>query len=226
MSGAASNQPQPPNDPELHSSPEPSPHSSPEPAVEAERPADAAPVAKLAQRDGGIALAALSLFAAADAWHAVSGLGFATLLSVLDAVVIGVVLGSLAHEWGHFAGARLSGGIAPTRGIRSLFPIFDLDMQKSDPSAFRAMSVGGNVGHWAVVLAVLAFLPLDTPGRMALLASSFGFAVAASTTEFPIIGRAFSGASPVESFQGLTGAKLRRDRWIGAAAGVLLFVIL
>ena len=198
----------------------------PEAPPATEPPADGAPVAKLAQRDGGIALAALSLFAAADAWHAVSGLGLAAVLSVLDAVVVGVVLGSLAHEWGHFAGARLSGGIAPTRGIRSLFPIFDLDLQKSDPSVFRAMSVGGNLGHWAVVVAVLAFLPLDGPARVALLASTFGFAVSASTTEFPIIGRAFSGASPVESFRGLTGAKLRRDRWIGAAAGVLLFAIL
>jgi len=216
VSEAASKQSQSP--------PETGPQPSPEPA--AERPADAAPVAKLAQRDGGIALAALSLFAAADAWHAVSGLGFAAVLSVLDAVVVGVVLGSLAHEWGHFAGARLSGGIAPTRGLRSLFPIFDLDLQKSDPSSFRAMSVAGNVGHWAVVLAVLAFLPFDSPAQTALLASTFGFAVAASTTEFPIIGRAFSGASPVESFRGLTGAKLRRDRWIGAAAGVLLFAIL
>lgn len=190
------------------------------------RPADQAPVSKLAQRDGAIALAALSLFGAADAWHVATGLGFAAALAFVDAIVVGVLLGSLAHEWGHFIGARWAGGIAPTRGIKSLFPIFDLDLHKSDPKAFRAMSVGGNVGHWAVVLGVLAFLPLDTPGRIALLASSFGFAVSASTTEFPIIGRAFSGSSPVESFAGLTGDKLRRDRWIGAGAGLVLFALL
>jgi hypothetical protein len=200
-------------------------NASTDAAAEA-RPKDAAPVAKLAQRDGAIALAALSLFAAADAWYAATGLGFAGLLSFLDGAVVGVVLGTLAHEWGHFAGARLSGGIAPTRGIRSLFPIFDLDLVKSDPSAFRAMSVGGNVAHWAVALAVLLFLPLDTPGRAALLAGSFGFAVSASTTELPIIRRAYSGATPVESFQGLTKQKLQRDRWIGAAAGVVLYALI
>jgi len=140
--------------------------------------------------------------------------------------VVGVVLGTLAHEWGHFAGARLAGGIAPTRRIRSLFPMFDLDLHKSDPKAFRAMSVAGNVAHWAVVLLVALALPLDSPGRLALLASSFGFAVSASTTELPIIRRAYAGASPVESFAGLTGDKLRRDRWIGAGAGLLLFAFL
>jgi hypothetical protein len=195
---------------------------SPQPA----RPADAAPISRLAQRDGAIALAALTLFAAADAWHVASGLAAAALLAVIDGVVVGVVLGTLAHEWGHFAGARLSGGIAPTRGIRSFFPIFDLDLKQSDPAAFRAMSVAGNVAHWALVLAVWVALPLDAPGRIALLASTFGFAVSASTTEFPIIGRAFSGSSPVESFKGLTGEKLRRDRWIGAAAGLALFALL
>jgi len=66
-----------------------------------------------------------------------------------------VALGTLAHEWGHFAGARWFGGIAPTRPMRSLFPIFDLDLQNSDPRAFGAMSVGGNPGHSAVVLVAL-----------------------------------------------------------------------
>jgi hypothetical protein len=201
------------------------PDASPSAEAPDTRPADRAPVAKLAQRDGAIALAALTLFGAADAWYAATGLGLAAFVAFADGVVVGVVLGTLAHEWGHFAGARWAGGIAPTRPIRSLFPIFDLDLQKSDPAAFRAMSVGGNVAHWAVVLAVLLFVPLDSAGRLALLASTFGFAVSASTTEFPIIGRAFRGASPVESFAGLTGDKLRRDRWIGAGAGLALFLL-
>lgn len=194
--------------------------------VEPDRPADATPVIKLGQRDGAIALAALSIWAAADAWHAATGLGLAALLSTLDGVVVGVVLALLAHEWGHFAGARWSGGIAPTRPITSFFPIFALDLQRSDDRAFRAMSVGGNVGHWLVVLILGIFIPLDTPGRVALLAGAFGFAVSASTTEFPILQRAYAGASPAESFKGLTGEKLRRDRWIGAAAGLALFLVL
>jgi hypothetical protein len=191
-----------------------------------EVPADATPVIKLGQRDGAIVIAALSLFAAADTWHATTGLAFAALLAVLNGVVVGTVIGTLAHEWGHFAGARWFGGIAPTRSITSFFPIFDLDLQRSSERSFRAMSVGGNLGHWLAFLALAALIPLDSAGRNALVASAFAAAVSASATEIPIIRRAFAGASPVASFEGLSRELLRRNNWIGAGAGVALFLIL
>jgi hypothetical protein len=188
-------------------------------------PVDAEPVLRLAQRDGAIALAALSLWAAADTWHATTGLGFALLLSILNGGAVGYGLARMAHEWGHIAGARWSGGIAPTRPIDSLFPIFTFDMERSEPSAFRAMSVGGNVGHWLVVLLLAALIPLDTAGRVALLSGALSVAISASLTEFPVIQRAYAGASAAESFQGLTGAKLKRNRWLGVGAGLLLFLL-
>jgi hypothetical protein len=191
-----------------------------------ETPPDVTPAARLAQRDGAIALAALTLFAAADAWYIATDSGFAALLSLLDGLAVGGVVTFLAHEWGHFAGARFRGGIAPTTKITSFFPMFVFDMQRSDPAAFRAMSVAGNVSHWGVVLLLLALLPLDTPGQIALASGAFGFAVFGSTTEFPIIRRAYSGASPIESFAGFSGEKLRRNRWIGAGAALLLFWML
>jgi hypothetical protein len=189
-------------------------------------PADGAPVARLALRDAAIALAALSLWAAADAWYAVTGLGAAAVLSILDGLLVGAAVTLLAHEWGHFAGARLAGGIAPTIGITAVFPLFHFDMQKSPARAFRSMSVAGNAAHWLVVLVIAVGLPLDTPGRIALLCAAFGYAVFGSTTEIPVIRRAFAGASPVESFVGLTGAVLRRNRWVGAGAALVLFLVL
>jgi hypothetical protein len=185
--------------------------------------ADVTRVSRLALRDGAIALAALSLFAAADAWYAVSRLPAAALLSVLDGLAVGYGLGLLAHEWGHFAGARWGGGIAPTTKLTQLFPIFLLDMQRSPDRAFKAMSLGGNIAHWSAVALFVLWAPLDAPGRVALASGAFAFAFGASTTEFPVIGRSFGGASPTESFSGLTGAKLRRNRWIGYGAGALLF---
>ena len=189
-------------------------------------PADVTPIWKLGLRDITLSLAGLSLFAAADTWHATTGLALAGVVSVLDGILAGVGIGILAHEWGHFAGARLGGGIAPTRKFSSLFPIFVLDLERSDPAAFRAMGVGGNIAHWGLVIAIAALLPMDAAGRVALLAGAFGFAVSASVTEFPIIGRAYSGATPKESFEGLTREKLRQHRWIGFAAGVALLVLL
>jgi hypothetical protein len=188
--------------------------------------ADATRVSRLAMRDGAIALAALSLFAAADAWYRATGLTAAALLSVLDGLAVGYGLGLVAHEWGHFAGARLGGGIAPTTKFTQLFPIFLLDMQRSPDRAFKAMSVGGNVAHWSLVALFLLWAPLDAPGRAALACGAFGFAFGASLTEVPVIRRSFAGASPVESFAGLTGAKLRRNRRIGYVAGAVLFALI
>ena len=188
--------------------------------------ADVTRVSRLALRDGAIALAALALFAATDAWYSATGLGAAALLSVLVGIAVGYGLGLVAHEWGHFAGARLGGGIAPTTKFTQLFPIFLLDMQRSPDRAFKAMSVGGNVAHWSLAALFLLWAPLDAPGRVALACGAFAFAFGASTTEFPVIRRSFAGATPVESFAGLTGAKLRRNRWIGYAAGALLFAAL
>jgi len=184
---------------------------------------DVTPVSRLALRDGGIALAVLSLWAASDAWHTATGLGAASLLSVLDGLAAGYAINLLAHEWGHFAGARWGGGIAPTTRITRLFPIFVLDLQRSPVRAFQAMSVGGNLAHWAAVVLLFTWVPMDSPGRLALACGAFAFAFGASVTEFPVIRRSFAGASPVESFKGLSRASLRRDRWIGIAAGALLF---
>jgi len=187
---------------------------------------DATPVARLARRDGGLVLAALALWAATDAWVAATGLGVATALSVVVGAVVGHGLAARAHEWGHLLGARGAGGVAPTRGYSSFFPIFDLDLVKSSESAFRAMSLGGSVGHWLAVALLALALPLDVAGRVALVGGAFAQAVAASLTEWPVIARSYRGASPVESFRGLTGASLRRDERVGYAAGALLFLLL
>jgi len=186
-----------------------------------EVPPDATPVRKLAQRDGAAVLAALCLFAAADAWYLATDSFFAALLALVTGVVVGGLVTRQVHEWGHFIGARYRGGIAPTRDIRSFFPIFDFDMQRGDPAAFRAMSVGGNLAHWSLVVLLLLLLPLDTLGQIA-----FGYAVYGSVIEVPIIRKAYAGASPMESFAGFSGDVLKRSAWIGVGAGLALFWVL
>jgi hypothetical protein len=88
------------------------------------------------------------------------------------------------------------------------------------------MGIGGNLAHWSWVLLLLVGVGVDAPGRVALVAGAFGFAVSASFTEWPVIGRAYSGAAPAESFAGLSRDKLRRHNWIGFAAGLALFTLL
>src|SRR5262245_26244654 len=59
---------------------------------------------KLAGTHALVWLAALSLFAAADSWSAISGLAIAGLLCVITGVLAGVTTATLVHEWFHFLG--------------------------------------------------------------------------------------------------------------------------
>ena len=56
-----------------------------------------------------IVLAALTIWAASDAWFQVTGLFAAELLSAADAIFVGYIVAAIFHEWGHYLGARISG---------------------------------------------------------------------------------------------------------------------
>ena len=192
----------------------------------AEAPADAASLPLAVLRDVALLLAALSLWAAADAWMLLSGTGFAWLLSVADGLLVGVLTAGLFHEWGHFAGARLSGGTAPLTPVTLPLPLFNFDFARSETRHFQAMGVGGNLAHWMVVLLIAIFLPPETAGRVALLAGALGFAVFASAVEFPVISRCHGGAAPIASLAGIRPADLKRNGVLGAVAALLLFSLL
>jgi hypothetical protein len=204
--------------------------TSPNEATEApsigDETADAARLSLVALRDVALVLAALSLWAGADAAHALTGSLLAAILASGDGLLVGAALGALAHEWGHFAGARLSGGTAPLAPARGFLPLFNFDFQRSDPGHFQAMSVGGNLAHWSVVLAIAVGLAIDAPGRVALLSGSFGFAVFASLTEFPVIWKNHQGLAPLEALRGIRGDLLVRNGMLGAGSAALLGVAL
>lgn len=84
------------------------------------------------------------------------------------------------------------------------------------------MSVGGNVTPWALVLVLVIFVPVDTPGRVALMSSTLGFAVFAAVTEFPVIWATAKGATPLESLGRINRKLLVRNGFIGAAIGATL----
>ena len=132
----------------------------------------------------------------------------------------------MIHEWGHFAGARLSGGTAPLTPVTLPLPLFNFDFARSETRHFQAMGVGGNLAHWMVVLLIAIFLPPETAGRVALLAGALGFAVFASAVEFPVISRCHGGAAPIASLAGIRPADLKRNGVLGAVAALLLFSIL
>jgi hypothetical protein len=200
--------------------------SEPDQKDSAAAPKDATSVAVVLLRDIVVASAALSLFAAADAWAAATSIRIATLLSIVDGLLVGVALSALAHEWGHFTGVRLAGGTAPLRPAKALLPLFEVDYKSIQSDQFQSMSVGGNVAHW-LVFATFAFgLPLTSSGQVALVSASFGFGVYASSIEFPVIRRTHNGAGALEALGGIRKDYLRHNGRIGALAALTAYIIL
>ena len=184
---------------------------------------------KPALRDVVFGLTALSLFAAADAWYSITGSVFAATLSILDGIFVGGVLTGLIHEWGHFTGARLSNARSPLGKATSL-PVFIFDLKNKSDAQFQSMSIGGNVAHWATFFLLLAAMPLNTPGTVAIVCSSFGFATFASVLEVPVILASRRGMKPAEALaliaQPSLPAAFKRGATIGIGAALALSLIL
>jgi len=187
---------------------------------------DEATLSLVMLRDLAIVSALLSLFAAAETWASTSGLALASLLSIVDGLLVGAATAAVLHEWGHLAGARLAGGHAPLKPIGGFFPIFDFDYKNNDARAFDWMSIGGNLGDISVVLFFLFALPQASPGAAALVAGAFGFAVFAGAIEFPVIQKARAGLTGIEALGTIPRDFLRRySRW-GIGAALAAFVVL
>jgi hypothetical protein len=184
-------------------------------------------LSSLLARDTAIALAALSLWAAADTWYLVSGLGFALAVSVLDAIFVGYILGALFHEWGHYTGAKISGASAPrvkSKGT-SLFR-FNFDMSANTQRQFHWMSFGGWVFHWGLLAILVVALPFDSIGRIALVSSVFGFILYATFIETGILRKTLGGSDPAETLGQLSAKTFQQAGIVGSVAGLFALATL
>jgi hypothetical protein len=104
------------------------------------------------------------------------------------ALAVGVAAGVLfalasflAHEWGHWLGAVLTGGIVhPPKALTSFF-LFFFDTGKSTRRQFLAMSYGGYLATLGALGLLAAWVRSDTPsGRTALLLAGVGMTITAA----------------------------------------------
>lgn len=196
------------------------------PADDETAPADATRLWVVLARDIAILATGLSLFAAADAWHALIGTTLSASLSLLDGLLVGFLLAGLLHEWGHLTMARWTGATAPLRPATAFLPLFDFDYPGNTQHQFQGMSIGGNLAHWLVVLVLILGLPLSSVGQVALASSAFGFAVFASSIEFPVIWRTYHGLTGLEALARIPKDFLRRNGSYGLVAALVAFVLL
>ncbi|RPG33869.1 MAG: hypothetical protein CBC52_000860 [Gammaproteobacteria bacterium TMED92] len=182
-------------------------------------------VFSLLTRDAMIVLAALTLWAASDAWFQVTGLWAAELLSAGDAIFVGYIVAAIFHEWGHYLGARISGARTTRslpKNLTNLFR-FSFDFKSNSSYQFHSMSFGGWIGHWSILLLIFLTLPLDTLGRVALVSSLFGFAIFATFIETGILRKTFAGVEPATALGELSKSHFRNAGAMGTISGVVLF---
>jgi hypothetical protein len=177
-------------------------------------------------RDVAVFSVVLAIFGGAESWARTTNLGLAQFVVVFIGLVGGAALAALGHEWGHLAGARLGGGHAPTKPFKAFPQVFDFDYQNNSPKSFLWMSIGGNLGNWAMALFFALALSLESIGADALVAGAVGFSVFSALVEFPVIQRARAGMPGLESL-----LKIPKDfttRYIPHAltAAFLTFIII
>ena len=172
-------------------------------------------------KDVAIIFAALSIWAAADTWHQTTGLWIAQIVSVGDAILVGLLFASLFHEWGHYAGAKAANAVT-TRVSPKGFSLFrfKFDHQVNDHKQFHWMTYGGHIFHWGILLIMVIALPLTTLGPIALVSAIFGFIVYATVIEYNIVKDTWAGMDPEVRLQQLTGKDFQQATIVGGLAGL------
>lgn len=170
-------------------------------------------------------ISALSLWAGADAWYLTTGLALASFLAISAAIIAGVVVATLIHEWFHFAGAVLSGSSYRIPRKIGVF-VYSFDYQSNSLAQFNVMSLAGQLGSWLAVIGLFILVPMDNPGRWMLLAAAIGSAVFGGVIEWPVLMRTRSSGKPLEELEKITPAVFNRSLLIGTGSGLLAWYTL
>jgi len=186
---------------------------------------DRARLKQIALRHSAIVLAALTLWGASDSWALSSGWLLAETVSILNAVFAGTIIAYIAHEWGHFTGARFSGAISPVLKEPMSFFMFNFKDKLNTQGQFLSMSVGGPLANWSLFVLVLVLLPLNTWSQATLLATTFAIATSVSVFEFPVINAVMYGEKPAETISKRQRESGNTPRTAGIIAGAALWIL-
>lgn len=180
---------------------------------------------KVAVRHGAYVLAAFTLWGAADAWAYSSGWLLAEIIALLNAVFAGTAIAYIFHEWGHFAGARLSGAVSPVAKEPVSFFMFTFKEDLNTRGQFLCMSIGGPAANWALVVLLFLLIPLETWSQALLLATTFAVAISVSIFEVPVINRVMYGHRPNETIEERLKETGNMPRNVGIATGALVWLL-
>jgi hypothetical protein len=189
------------------------------------RARDNARLKKVATKHGAALLTAFTLWGAADQWATSSGLLLAHIVALLNAIFAGTAIAYLCHEWGHFAGARISGAVSPVMKEPRSFFMFTFKDEMNTSGQFLSMSMGGPAANWLFAILMLLMLPLATASQALFFATAFAIAVSVSVFEFPVINRILYGENPKEVLQQRIDEAGSTPKMAGIAAGAVIFLL-
>ena len=187
------------------------PNEKPIDDTQEQRSRDRARMRKVGTKHATTVLAALTIWGTADYWASESGLLLAEGIALLNALLVGIIIASIAHEWGHFFGARVTGSGSPVLKKPVSFFMFTFKDDINSREQFLVMSMGGPIANWILVVSLFFLLPLETWSQALLLATTFAIAVSVCVFELPVINSVMYGEHPGETVQ-------RRLREIGNTA--------
>jgi hypothetical protein len=182
-------------------------------------------LARLASTHGLVFVVALSLFAAADSWSTITGLGIATVLCVVTGALAGITITTLVHEWFHYLGARYSGAAYDIPDKQGLF-LYNWDFTHNSVRQFLMMSVAGSVGGILALSILWTSVPADSWGRAALQGGAIASVVFAAYIEWPVIRRVRISRDPLAQLSKIDQRVLSRSFAVSSTAGVLMALVL
>ncbi len=179
-------------------------------------------------RDLALFFALLTLWGAGDAWSQSTGLAIAKFVALGNAAFIGLILAALWHEWGHYLGCMFAGGKTRLMKVSGLSLLrLDFDYEENDRRQFHWMTYGGWIGMWALVIAALILVPMDSSNRVALVAAAVAFSVFAHAVEIPVIMESRRGTDPQTALAKLVDqAAFIRSGVIGGVTGLFVFALI
>lgn len=189
---------------------------------------DQASIPALLFRDTVLIVALVGVVLAIDAWLTSFENIWFTILSGLIAFPAGFKANTIFHEWGHFTGARMLGGHAPTNKFSQLFPMFHFDISNSTHRQFMGMSYGGTITEWLFPLLLLLTIGAETIGHAALITGAVAIALVGFLVEAPIIRDALrtNGAEAWAYHMSVRTERFQRMKLIGVPLVIATFVAL
>lgn len=180
---------------------------------------------RLARNHGLVFLLTILAFAATDTWSARSGLLIAELLSILIAVVAGIVIATLVHEWFHYFGARFSKASIRIPKRQGVF-VYRWDFGSNSTDQFLIMSIAGSIGSVLAVILLWSAVPSDTLARAVLLSAAVASFIYSVLIEWPVIKRVRVSGDPLAELSKIDKPLLNRSFLISALSGIVLAVVL